>query len=171
MRRMTPAPLHYRIRDALPADASTIVEFNRRLALETEAKQLDLDVLSRGVERALAQPAYCRYFLAEHASPGQPIEIIGQTMITYEWSDWRNGVFWWIQSVYVRQDHRGQGIFRALYEWIANLARSTPDVCGLRLYVETHNHAALSTYSRLGMVPSGHVLYEEDWSGAAIQAM
>jgi len=107
----------------------------------------------------LAKPEYCRYFLAE--SDGQ---IIGQTMITYEWSDWRNGVFWWIQSVYVRDGHRGQGVFRALHQHIANLARTTPDVCGLRLYVEMHNRPALSTYEKLGMVPSGHILYEDDWA-------
>ena len=93
-------------------------------------------------------------------------EVVGQTMITYEWSDWRNGVFWWIQSVYVHPRYRGGGVFRALHEYISTLARAEPNVCGLRLYVDQHNHAAMATYRRLGLAPSGHHVYECDWSGA-----
>jgi GNAT superfamily N-acetyltransferase len=147
------SPVH--IRNATPTDCTIIVEFNHRLALESENKQLDIATLERGVARALVSPEYCRYFVAE--SSGQ---IVGQTMLTYEWSDWRNGVFWWIQSVYVVAPQRGQGVFRALFEHIQNLARQTPEVCGLRLYVEEHNHAALATYEHLGLRPSGHRLYE-----------
>ena len=143
------------IREATTADQATIVEFNRRLALESESKRLDMSTLERGVARALVSPEYCRYFVAE--SDGQ---IVGQTMITYEWSDWRNGVFWWIQSVYVVAPRRGQGVFRALFEHVQKLARQTPEVCGLRLYVEEHNRAALATYERLGLKPSGHRVYE-----------
>ena len=143
------------VRDATPDDQSTIVEFNRLLALESESKQLDVHTLSRGVARALVSPEYCRYFVAEAGG-----QIVGQTMLTYEWSDWRNGIFWWIQSVYVTAPQRGQGVFRALFEHIEHLARQTPEVCGLRLYVEEHNHAALETYQRMGMTPSGHRLYE-----------
>ena len=149
------------IRDATAADAATIAEFNRLLALESEQKTLDRPTLERGVRRALARPELCRYFLAESAG-----RIVGQTMLTYEWSDWRAGVFWWIQSVYVVAEHRGRGVFRALFEHIENLARSTPEVCGLRLYVEEHNAPAIATYRRMGLSPSGHLLYEWDWSGA-----
>lgn len=149
------------IRDATAADAATIAEFNRLLALESEQKTLDRATLERGVRLALERPELCRYFLAESAG-----QIVGQTMLTYEWSDWRAGVFWWIQSVYVVAEHRGRGVFRALFEHIENLARSTPEVCGLRLYVEEHNAPAIATYRRMGLSPSGHLLYEWDWSGA-----
>lgn len=174
------------IRDARPDDAPTIVEFNRRLAWETEHKRLDASILTQGVAVALAQPRYARYFMAEDASAAErgsetaetdvlaiphsefriPNSHLGQLMITYEWSDWRNGMFWWIQSVYVRADARRRGVFRALYQHAAELARATPGVCGLRLYVEHENAAAIATYTRLGMVPSGHKLYELDWAGA-----
>ncbi|HJT35742.1 MAG TPA: GNAT family N-acetyltransferase [Pirellulales bacterium] len=149
------------VRDATPADAAIIADFNSRLAWESEGKRLDAEVLARGVRLALEKPEMCRYFLAE--VDGQ---AVGQTMLTYEWSDWRAGVFWWIQSVYVLAGQRGRGVFRALYEHVRALAKSTPDVCGLRLYVEHQNAAAQATYQRLGMAPSGHFLYELDWSGA-----
>lgn len=87
-------------------------------------------------------------------------------MITYELTDWRAGVLWWIQSVYVVDEFRRRGVFRALFQHIHELARKTPDVQGLRLYVEEHNAQALATYQRLGMMPTGHLLYELDWSGA-----
>ncbi|HET6879004.1 MAG TPA: GNAT family N-acetyltransferase [Pirellulales bacterium] len=154
-------PLH--IRNATPDDAATIADFNIRLARESEGKELDVGVVGRGVRLALAKPEMCRYFLAEAEG-----RIIGQTMITYEWSDWRAGVFWWIQSVYVVPLARRQGAFRALFEHICQLARSSPEVCGLRLYVEEHNAAAIETYRRAGMVASGHLLYELDWSSEMI---
>jgi len=147
------------IRDAEPADTETVVEFNRLLALETEEKVLDPDPLRRGVRRALEHPGLCRYFLA-----GQDGRIIGQAMITYEWSDWRDGMFWWLQSVYVTADYRRQGVFSALYRHIASLARATPQVCGLRLYVEENNDRARATYGRLGMAEAGYLVYEADWS-------
>ncbi|HEY2841336.1 MAG TPA: GNAT family N-acetyltransferase [Pirellulales bacterium] len=152
------APL---IRDATMDDVRTIVEFNRRLARETERKELDVAVLTLGVERAISQPGYCRYFIAELAG-----EVVGQTMITYEWSDWRNGLLWWIQSVYVDERFRGRGVFRALHQHIHTLAHSSANVRGLRLYVEHQNEAALATYRRMGMAPTGHLVYEQEWSGA-----
>lgn len=152
------------VRDALPADVATVVEYNRLLAWETEHKRLDLDVLTPGVENALREPKFARYFLAHEV--GSPDGVLGQMMITYEWSDWRNGLFWWIQSVYVHQDARRRGVFRTLYRHVESMARATPGVIGLRLYVEHENAAAIATYRKLGMVPSGHLLYERDWSGA-----
>lgn len=149
------------IRDAHAGDAATIAEFNRLLAWESESKRLDADTLAAGVARALATPALCRYFLAEVG--GQPV---GQTMLTYELTDWRDGVLWWIQSVYVVESERGKGVFRALFEHIEGLAKGASEVRGLRLYVEEHNARALATYRQMGMRPSGHLLFELDWSGA-----
>src|SRR5579885_1004891 len=98
------------IRPATARDLETIVDFNCRLAQETEHKQLDRPTVTRGVERALARPEFCRYWIAERGG-----RAVGQMMVTYEWTDWRDGVFWWLQSVYVVADARGQGVFRALY--------------------------------------------------------
>jgi ribosomal protein S18 acetylase RimI-like enzyme len=147
------------VRDASPADWPTIVDFNCRLAWETEDKRLDGATIERGVKLALAKPEYCRYFVAEVEQ-----RVIGQTMITYEWTDWRAGVLWWIQSVYVAAEHRQRGVFRALFEHVRRQAEASPDVRGLRLYVEEHNTAAQATYRQLGLAPSGHLLYELDWS-------
>ncbi|HEX4130990.1 MAG TPA: GNAT family N-acetyltransferase [Pirellulales bacterium] len=147
------------IRDAATDDMPTIVEFNRLLAEETEGKRLDAAVLERGVRRALERHDMCRYFVAERGG-----QLVGQTMITYELTDWRDGVLWWIQSVYVRGDARGQGVFRALFEHVERLARGDAEARGLRLYVAEHNAAALATYERLGLRPSGHRVYEIDWS-------
>ena len=149
------------IRDALPSDAEVIADFNCRLAWESEGKRLDPDVIGRGVRLALEKPELCRYFLA-----GIDGQVAGQTMITYELSDWRAGVLWWIQSVFVVAEFRRCGVFKALFQHIQELAQKSPDVRGLRLYVEEHNAAALATYRRMGMIPSGHLLYELDWSGA-----
>jgi ribosomal protein S18 acetylase RimI-like enzyme len=112
------------------------------------------------VAHALARPELCRYFLAE-----QDAHVIGQVMITYEWSDWRDATFWWLQSVYVRTEHRRCGVFRALYRHVEKLAERTPGVCGLRLYVDRDNDRAASTYRGLGMSDSRYVVYQADWSG------
>jgi GNAT superfamily N-acetyltransferase len=154
------------IREATAADAPVIVDFNSRMAWETEHKRLDPATLNAGVEAALRQPLYAKYFVAELTEPegnDGPV-IVGQLMLTYEWSDWRNGLFWWVQSVYVRKESRRGGVFRMLLGHVEGLARSSPDCCGLRLYVEHENQAAIATYRRLGFVPSGHLLYEIDWS-------
>jgi ribosomal protein S18 acetylase RimI-like enzyme len=149
------------VRSAAPQDAETIVEFNALLAEESEGKTLDAAVLAEGVRVALSRPEMCAYYIAEVDG-----ETAGQTMVTYELSDWRNGVLWWIQSVYVKPEFRRQGIFRALYEHIENRARESGQARGLRLYVEKKNARAIQTYVALGMSASGYLVYEDDWSGA-----
>jgi ribosomal protein S18 acetylase RimI-like enzyme len=143
------------VRRAVPADAPVVVEFNRCLALETEAKTLDPDVLSRGVAAGLADPHRALYFVAEEAGT-----VVGQVMVTKEWSDWRNGWIWWIQSVYVRADWRRRGVFRLLYEHVHRSAAADLEVIGLRLYVEHENHAAQETYLALGMERTGYLVLE-----------
>lgn len=135
------------IRQANPADAAVVAEFNSHLALESEGKELDRALLDRGVRAALADPAKGRYFLAERDA-----QIVGQLGITYEWSDWRNGWFWWIQSVYVVAAARRQGVFRALFRHVEETARADPMVIGIRLYVDRDNRPAHDTYEGLGLV-------------------
>ncbi len=149
-----------RVRPACIADQPLIAEFNRRLAIETERKVLDPAILERGVAEALADPDRLRYWVAT-VSGHAP--IAGQAAITREWSDWRNGWVWWLQSVYVDQPLRGRGVFRALYEHIRHEARALPDVIGLRLYVEDSNRSAPRTYQSLGMKPGGYSIYQELW--------
>ena len=143
------------IRRATPADAPTVVEFNRRLAKESENKELDSGLLAAGVEAGLADPRKAQYFLAQNDGA-----VVGQIMITTEWSDWRNGWFWWIQSVYVKAEARRRGVFRALFEHVYQTALQSSDVIGLRLYVDHDNQAARQTYLRLGMQPTGYLLFE-----------
>jgi GNAT superfamily N-acetyltransferase len=147
-----------KIRDARPADAAVIAGFNRRMAWETERRRLDPARVRRGVVALLRDKAKGAYFVAEKNGT-----VVGQLMITYEWSDWRNGNFWWIQSVYVRADSRGQGIFRALFEHVGKLARKRRDARGLRLYVDAHNGGARQTYTRLGMKKTDYELFETDF--------
>jgi GNAT superfamily N-acetyltransferase len=149
-----------RIRAATPADRPAIVEFNRRLAVETEGKTLDPVTLDEGVSCALDHPDRLRYWVAEI---GSPAHVVGQAAISREWSDWRNGWLWWLQSVYVDGPYRGRGVFRALFEQIRQEARSEGDVIGLRLYVEDSNEPARRTYRALGMIPGGYSVYEELW--------
>ncbi len=149
------------IRRADESDIPLLAAQNIAMALETEGKRLDARTVRAGVAKGLARPDLCRYFVAERGG-----EAVGQLMVTYEWSDWRAGVFWWIQSVYVRPDARRHGVFRALYEHVASCARRDPEVCGLRLYVEQDNEQAKAVYEHLGLRASGHLVYEYDWSGA-----
>ncbi len=153
-----PQTIH--VRDAYPQDWPTVTEGNVAMAGETEDKALDPPTVRAGVQAALADPAKGRYFIAE--IDGQ---YAGQTLVTREWSDWRNAWFWWIQSVYVAPAWRRRGVFRALHGHIRAAARSAGDVCGLRLYVERENITAIQTYAALNMRDAGYLLLEEDWSG------
>lgn len=145
-----------RIRDAETTDAATIAEFNRLLAVESEEITLDPDTVAAGVAALLADPSLGRYWLAE-----QDGEIVGQIMTTREWSDWRNGMLWWIQSVYVRPEARGRGVFSALYRHVESLARETPGIGGLRLYVDDRNERARRIYQAMGMEDGGYRVMED----------
>ncbi len=145
----------FTIRRAGPRDAACIVDFNCRLAAESEGKTLDPELLGPGVTAALADPNKAQYFLA---CAGEA--ILGQLMITLEWSDWRNGWFWWIQSVYVRPESRRQGVFRALFDHVLQTAKNDPSVIGLRLYVEENNRRAQETYLQMGLEPAHYRVME-----------
>ncbi len=144
-----------KIRKARTADTLVIADFNCRLAKETETLLLDPAIVKRGVRALLNDPAKGVYFVAEEGDV-----VVGQLLITYEWSDWRNGNFWWIQSVYVSQDHRREGVFGKLFEHVQKLASSKRTVCGLRLYVEVNNRRAQHVYERFGMSPTHYKIYE-----------
>jgi GNAT superfamily N-acetyltransferase len=150
------------IRPATRDDVDTIAEFNRALALETENRRLDLTTLRHGIRAFLESPGYGSYIVAE-LPEDKSRKPVGQLMMTYEWSDWRNGVFWWIQSVYVAPERRGRGVFRALYDHTLAKAKADPKVCGLRLYVEQENRSAQTVYQRVGLVPSVYTVYEQDF--------
>jgi len=144
------------IRQATIDDIDTIVCFNKAMAMETEGLELPHQRLKDGVMSALRDVSKGFYVVAECNN-----KVIGQTMITYEWSDWRNGVFWWIQSVYVIPEHRKSGVFRYIFEHIQQIAANTPKVCGFRLYVEKNNIQAKHAYRSLGMKKSHYELYEK----------
>lgn len=150
-----------KVRPAVLADLPTVVEFNRRLARETEAKELDVELLRRGVAEVLGNSSRGRYFVAEADG-----EVVGQLMHTFEWSDWRNGEIWWIQSVYVRADHRKAGVFRRLHGHLRELAKATPHVVGLRLYVEHANAGAQAVYAKAGFRSEGYLVLGDLWGDA-----
>jgi ribosomal protein S18 acetylase RimI-like enzyme len=147
------------VRPARPDDASLLVEFNRAMADESEDKGLDVPTLTRGVSHLLAHPAEGFYLIAERSG-----QVAGTLSVTYEWSDWRAGRFWWIQSVYVVPAHRRSGVYRALHAHVRELAMADPQACGLRLYVERDNTGAMATYRSLDMVETHYRLYEEEFS-------
>jgi ribosomal protein S18 acetylase RimI-like enzyme len=145
----------FSLRLANSSDAAIIVDFNCRLASETEGKQLDRRTVERGVATLLADPRHGRYFVA--CDDGR---VIGQMMHTYEWSDWRNGQIWWLQSVYVAADYRKRGVFRALFEHVLQTAEADPGVVGVRLYVEEGNESAQAAYHKLGLEEAGYHVME-----------
>ncbi|MEM6429011.1 MAG: GNAT family N-acetyltransferase [Deinococcota bacterium] len=144
------------IRLASREDADDLIRFNRAMARETENKELIEDVIASGVRELLNNSALGFYVVAELDS-----EVISSLMITMEWSDWRNGVFWWIQSVYVLPSHRRKGIYRKLYEFVKDRANEDNNVCGFRLYVEKDNLPARRTYEALCMKELDYKMYEE----------
>lgn len=154
---MAPSPA-LRIRPAYPREIATLVEFNRAMARETEGRELDEARLRAGVEGVFADPGRGAYYVALAGE-----EVLGALLITFEWSDWRNGVFWWIQSVYVVPGARRHGVFRQLYEHVLERARVHPEVCGLRLYVDHENQRAQEVYAKLGMQAARYRFFELDF--------
>jgi ribosomal protein S18 acetylase RimI-like enzyme len=144
------------VRDARTDDLSALVEFNLAMALETENKILSLNKVQPGVQALFFRPEYGFYLIAE-----VEVQVVGSLMITAEWSDWRNGLFWWIQSVYVKPNFRHRGVYRALYAAIKGRAENNKAVCGCRLYVEKDNLAAQETYKKLGMIETHYKMFEE----------
>ncbi len=149
------------IRPATLDDIEFLVRGSFAMALETEARALDPPTLRAGVRAVFDDPTRGFYLIAERN--GHPA---GQMMITYEWSDWRNADFWWIQSVYTLPEVRGRGVFSALYAHVEALARQRANVCGLRLYVESHNQHAQAVYQRCGMSEAVYRMLEADYSTA-----
>ena len=143
-------------------DLEALVRFNAAMALETEGRVLDRQRLRYGVEAVLASSIRGFYVVGEAQGDHQP-RVVGQLMVTYEWSDWRNGYFWWIQSVYVDPQWRRLGVFRSMHEYVLSEARARPDVCGVRLYVEAGNTTAQAAYERVGLAPSAYRVFERDF--------
>jgi ribosomal protein S18 acetylase RimI-like enzyme len=144
------------IRLARAEDAAELVAFNQAMALETEGKTLDAQILQSGAEAVLHDREKGFYVVAEDEE-----RILGSLMITFEWSDWRDGWFWWIQSVYILPEGRGRGIYSLLYAFVKQLASERQDVCGFRLYVEKENAHAQRVYEKLGMEETYYLMYEE----------
>lgn len=145
-----------KIRSATLADHEAIVDFNQAMAMETEGKELKSEVISAGVRRVLETADRGFYLIAEDKEG-----IVGSLMVTFEWSDWRNGFFWWIQSVYVVPRARRTGVYAAMYQKVKALSlESKENVCGYRLYVEKENLIAQKTYQKLGMHECEYFMYE-----------
>ncbi|MEP7340813.1 MAG: GNAT family N-acetyltransferase [Acidobacteriota bacterium] len=140
---------------AVPEDAAAIVEFQIAMALETEEVELDCDICTEGVAAVFADSKHGFYLVGE-----QDGQVVVSTLITYEWSDWRNGVVWWIQSVYVKPEARGQGVYKGLYKYVQELANADEDVRGIRLYVDKRNTRAQQVYARLGMNGEHYQVFE-----------
>lgn len=143
------------IRQAILTDAITIADFNIALCRETEGRELDPVTVTEGVKRFVSEPTRGRYFVALIDG-----EIVGQTAHTFEWSDWRNGEIWWIQSVFVAPQYRSMGVFRALFGHIKKLGEEDEECCGIRLYMERENHSARQSYLRLGFEEAGYEVFE-----------
>src|SRR6056297_3851137 len=144
------------IRKATEADANAIIEFNMDMALETENKVLKRNEIEPGVRNLFKNPEYGFYLVAEDRG-----RILASLMVTYEWSDWRNGLFWWIQSVYVTPEFRRKSVYKTMYLTIKAMAKERDDVCGFRLYVEKENSNAQKTYAALGMDEAHYKMFEE----------
>jgi ribosomal protein S18 acetylase RimI-like enzyme len=149
-------PNDVQVRLAEHRDLEIIAELNSAMAWETEQRRLEPSTIRRGIRAVMEDSNYGFYVVAE--SDGQ---VVGCLLITFEWSDWRNARFWWIQSLYVRPRDRRRGVFKRLHDFVKAQALQHPEVCGLRLYVERSNHIAQRAYDRIGMEPTTYQMYEE----------
>ena len=147
----------FTVRLATSDDQEALVAFQRSMAWETESRELSLDTLRQGIAGIFSHPERGFYLVAETGGV-----VIAGLLVTYEWSDWRAGNFWWVQSVFVESGWRRRGVYRAMYEQVQHLASSQRDVCGLRLYVDQDNEAAQRTYESLGMYATRYHMYESE---------
>mmetsp|Transcript_5635 Transcript_5635/g.16765 ORF Transcript_5635/g.16765 Transcript_5635/m.16765 type:complete len:175 (-) Transcript_5635:245-769(-) len=147
------------VRRAKTGEASSLAEFQAAMAEETEDKTLDVAKVTRGCEHMLQKPELGFYLVAEIDR-----RLVGMCAITYEWSDWRNGLFWWIQDVFVEAEYRKRGVFRCLFDELRREARADPNVAGLRLYHEVDNAAAHEVYLKCGLKDTHYQMMEEDFS-------
>ena len=143
------------IRVATMLDLKVLVDFQQKLAFESEGVTLDSERLTLGMKRLLVDASKGVYYVVQDG--GQPI---GCHLITYEWSDWRNGMVWWLQSVYVAQDYRSKGIFRLMHNNIIRMINADPELIGLRLYVDKSNTKAMKVYEAMGMNGEHYTVYE-----------
>jgi N-acetylglutamate synthase-like GNAT family acetyltransferase len=143
------------IREATSHDVTAIIDFQLKMALETENVQLEISTLSQGVHRLIKDRSKGKYYVAETEG-----EVVGCLSITYEWSDWRCGTVIWIQSVYVSEPWRGKGVYKAMYEYIRSFVASDPELIGIRLYVDNTNARAKKVYSSLGMDGNHYSVFE-----------
>jgi len=150
------------VRLARPDDVDALVNFSAAMAIETEGRTLDTERLRRGTLAVLKSPARGFYLVAE-LPEGSLTVVVGQLLVTYEWSDWRNATFWWIQSVYVHPNWRRHGVYRRMHESVLAQARAQEEVCGVRLYVEASNTVAQTVYRRVGLSPSPYQVFETDF--------
>ena len=146
------------VRRAVLEDAAVIARFNLAMAMESEGRELDSRLLREGVRQVLLEPTHGFYLVAEVGGA-----VVGALMVTYEWSDWRNGRFWWIQSVYVRPEFRRMGVYARMHAHVRQAALADGHACGIRLYVEKDNAGAKTTYGHLGMSETDYRLYEEEF--------
>ncbi|MEK6373978.1 MAG: GNAT family N-acetyltransferase [Acidobacteriota bacterium] len=147
--------MEIRTREADVTDAGDIAAFQGAMARETEEVELDAAVVDRGVRAVFEDPARGRYFVAEGEG-----KVIASLLITYEWSDWRDGNVWWIQSVYVRPEFRRRGVYARMYEQVKGIALVDPNVRGIRLYVDRRNAPAQDVYRRCGMDGEHYLVFE-----------
>ncbi|MCL1122921.1 GNAT family N-acetyltransferase [Shewanella surugensis] len=144
------------IRKGEKSDLQQLVAFNLAMAKETEGRELDIELLTQGVNRLLDSPEKGFYLVADIDGV-----MAGSLMVTFEWSDWQAKDYSWIQSVYIHPDHRRKGIYKKLYQAVKDTAEAAGGAASFRLYVEQDNQAAQLTYESMGMQPSHYVLFEE----------
>ncbi len=143
------------VREATSKDIPSLLDFQLKMALETENITLEISELTMGVQCLFKDPAKGRYYVAEENN-----EVIGCLMTTYEWSDWRNGTVLWIQSVYVPKENRGKGVYKEMYNHIKQFVEDIPDLKGIRLYVDKSNNAAQQVYRNLAMDGEHYQVFE-----------